>query len=213
MKKNLFLISSLFVLTCIGLGSCESKGELESMDIDSIISERGNLVAEDLANYIVPDLRLINEEGKATTVFSYGENIKFELTFRNISDHTIRFAETDVLGNDLFRVFTKDGMDLGCPWDYTMSKALYPAVPITIAAGESASWSCKWKGLLLDDSNGLINSDNPNTSVSETELISKTILFVQTKERTNLPKGDYYCQFDIALGDNVKTCWQDFTVE
>ena len=209
MKKNSFLISSLFVMTCIGLISCESKDELENTAIESVLSEKGNQAAEDFANYIVPDFRLINAEGKATTVFSYGENIKFDLTLRNISDHTISFAETDVLGEDLFRVFTKGGVDLGCPWDFTMSKQVYPPLPITIAAGGSASWNCKWKGLLYDTSNGLVNSDNPDIAVGETDEIK----FIQTTERTNLPKGDYYCQFDIALGDDVKTCWQDFTVE
>lgn len=206
--KNSFLISSLFVMTCIVLISCESKDELENTASEKVPSDKENLAAEDLANYIVPDFRLINAEGKETTVFSYGENITFDLTLRNISDHTISFAETDVLGEDLFRVFTKGGVDLGRPWDFIMSKAVYPALPIIIAAGGTASWNCKWKGLLYT-SNGLVNSDNPDIAVGETDEIK----FIQTTERTNLPKGDYYCQFDIALGDDLKTCWQDFTVE
>ena len=62
--KNSFLIISLFVMTCIGLISCESKDELENTASEKVPSDKENLAAEDLANYIVPDFRLINAREK-----------------------------------------------------------------------------------------------------------------------------------------------------
>lgn len=209
MKMDLFCSSAIFLLASAGLVSCNGENDFDEITTNDNLYKNETITADDLASSILVELKLINSEGKVTTVFSYGENITFDMTLHNISDQTITLAETELLGKDLFRVYTKDEEDLGCPWDVTLVRALYPAPPCSIAAGETRSWSCKWKGL-VETSEGLVDSDNLDIPLSE---IYNRTLFIQTKERDSLPRGEYYCQFDVYIVGDVRTCRQDFTIE
>ena len=64
------------------------------------------------------DFCLKNAQDEPVTTFAVGEDITFDLTLTNTGSTTFRFEKDifHVLGNDLFRVYSSDGQDMGTSW-------------------------------------------------------------------------------------------------
>lgn len=96
--KNHCVLFPLFLLICMMLTGC-SKDEKEfSIDFN---------------------FQLRTVEGDSSHGFGYGDNIVFDLEIINNSDFDVTYGPNDadvVLDDELFRVYSKDGREIGLPW-------------------------------------------------------------------------------------------------
>ena len=69
-------------------------------------------------NELSATYRLVNKQGEVKDVFSYGDEMTFELIVTNSSNHTIKFNDVRELYKTAFQVFTSDG-------NYVNSAVLY----------------------------------------------------------------------------------------
>ena len=198
MKKDILIFCTFLLLALLTTGCSSDNDDLNSGNGEvSTINE--NLML------LKADLLLLNSEGKETTVFSYGENITFDVKVSNSGEKAVTIqSEGKLLNNANYRVYTKNGIDMGCPWDMFLTHALWPSSPCSINPNESKDWTCLWKGLVYSDATGIQAETADEGSIK----------FVQLEERDNLPRGEYYCQVEVALSDNdIRVCSQDFIIE
>jgi len=192
MKRNIFVMMSGLVLTIAGLFvACDND---ENEDIEIVVEPVDSIAEVNILDSIISDYCLLNEKGKDTTGFSYGENITFRLMLHNISSQTVSLPnETIVLGKDAFRVYSVEEQELGRAYDdfYTYA-AFFPCV---IAPGFARSWICKW------NDPPYYTSEGTNVPEEQTQTIKQ---FWQEQEKPNLPTGQYYSQFYLDFGSNYK---------
>ena len=199
--KIVYLCLSLLVGTC-GFVSCDKESD-ESISTDNVV------VA----------FKLFDMTGKESTTFSYGDNITFKLSVSNNGNHTVPIDQKIVWNySDLFQVYTKNGKAVEKPWDEYYVHSSDSLQPFSFLPEETLSWSCKWKGDLVEieslDEIKLVDSYT-NTAYPQDAFTSNNRMykFIQTAEREFLPVGEYYCQFEITLGKNdQRTCRVDFKI-
>ena len=172
MKKNLFVLMSLLLMT-LSTGCSKDDDETEDQ--------------------LTVNFQLQREDGRECYDFREGENIVFSLEVKNNTDDDIQilpFAE--LMGFDVFHVYSENGEDMGKPWD----KMFDYLVPFNvIEANSSFVKVCPWFSI---------------PSLARNDLFSDC--FYKEYDKSPLPKGEYYSKFDVKLGDETVTCSRSFTI-
>lgn len=208
MKKSFILPCMMVAAMACSIMSCEKDSDPSITDIDvtrisvedsikaaatDSINNRSRLDSVDVS------FTLLNPEGKETTTFAYGENIKFLVEILNRSSKNVRLTTAYPLigGEEAFMVYTKEGGQIGRPWDVLAVPQVYPEPVYSINPGKTLSWNSKWKGYPDID-----------------PLTVWPFLLWQEEEREDLAKGAYYSKFTVCLGSNIYVeCRKDFVVE
>lgn len=132
--------------------------------------------------------QLLNSENQAVTSFKEGEDITISLKIANYrSEDVFLRHDEDLVGPNVFELFTREGVSLGVPWDEMGS----PSLGTQINPNGFTVISCAAFGKRNDD--GSYRYD-PNIS---------SIVFLRTKDREALPKGRYLCKFVIDLNEST----------
>ncbi len=182
MINKWYLYKFSLILFTIGIivSSCRNdKSEnIESVELDTDLPQD--------YDGITVDFQLLNSNGIAVKSFREGENIIFTLSLTNrTSEEAIMPNVMKVLGENTFRIYSKDGRDMGLPWDYlSMSDAMMGA--IRLPQGASRTFICSWL----------------NDSEIEKEGFGKDTI------RYPLPRGEYYTQYDLSISDNKKVIYK-----
>ena len=188
MKNKLIYLISVLLLMFVSLNSCSSDDE---------ISEGNDEISEAIDTLtLTAHLGFQDESGVEKYVFKEGENIVFRLDVINNSeeDVIIHGNMAYILLHDAFHVYSSQGEDFGKPYDVYETTDI--GITMILSKGKE-TYLCQW----LND---------PNS-----ELLWKPyyIHYIIDKRRP-LPKGDYYSQFTIRLGDNQYfTCKRSFKIE
>lgn len=209
MKKSSILTCMMVAAMACSIMSCEKDSDSSITDIDvtrisvedsikaavtDSINNRSRLDSVDVS------FTLLNDDGKETTTFAYGENITFQVTIFNRSTQNVRLTTAYPLigGEEAFMVYTKEGEQIGRPWDVLFVPQVYPEPVYSVNPGKTFSWNYKWKGY-------------PDIDLS---LYTWPFLLWQEEEREDLAKGAYYSKFTVCLGSNIYVeCRKDFVVE
>lgn len=132
--------------------------------------------------------QLLNSKNQAVTSFKEGEDISISLKIANYrSEDVFLKHDEDLVGPNVFELFTHEGLSLGVPWDEIGS----PTLGTQINPNSYTVISCAAFGKRNDD--GSYRYD-PNKS---------SIVFLRTKDREALPKGRYLCKFMIDLNEST----------
>ena len=191
MKNKLIYLISVLLLMFVSLNSCSSDDEISERSNDEISEKKDTLT-------LISVFWLQDENGVEKYVFNEGENIVFRLDVINNGeeDVIIRHGSDFIIGNDVFHVYSSKGEDFGTPYDVIS----FPENTfILIPSKSKTSYFCPWH-------------NDPNL---ETPLHTPYghISYYIDKIRP-LPKGDYYSQFTIRLGDDrFVTCKKTFKIE
>lgn len=213
MKKSFILPCWMVAAMACSIMSCEKDSDSSITDIDvTRISYEDSVKAavtdsiNNLARLDSVDVSfiLLNDDGKETTTFAYGEDITFQVNIINRSSKNVRLTKAYPLigGEDAFMVYTKEGEKVGRPWDILAVPQVYPEPVYSVNPVKIFSWNCKWKGYYI--------------GLSDVDLSLSTWPFclLQEKQRDDLAKGAYYSKFTICLGSNIYVeCRKDFVVE
>ena len=152
-----------------------------------------NNISNDDSNISVI-LLLQDENGTEKYIFNEKENIIFRLDIANHGkEDAILPPLVDIIGNDIFHVYSSDEQDFGKPWD---DLSIEEVGHILVKANGVRTFLCSW----INNS----DSDIP---------LGPFFLEYQIDKIRPLPKGDYHCQFDVNLGSDVRTCQQNFIVK
>lgn len=193
MKKQIVLMMS--VLLALGLLSACSKSD-DVTDINNHSEKDGTGTIEKSSDLMV-DFRLQNEDGMECYDFKEGDNIIFRLEIKNDTDEdAILPPFSEVLGLDVFTVFSRKGVKIGTPWDVIMTSFRECEI---IGAQSSAVFVCPW-------------FDIPALYYNGTEHYYSEY-FYKKDDKSPLPKGEYYSEFDIKLNDKTITCHRKFEIE
>lgn len=189
MKNKLIYLISVLLLIFVSLNSCSSDDEISERSNDEVSETNDTLT-------LTAHLGFQDESGVEKYVFNEGENIVFRLDVINNSeeDVIIHGNMAYILLHDAFHVYSSQGEDFGKPYDVYKSDMVGGTI---IPSKSIITYLCQW----LND---------PNS-----ELLWKPY-YIQYKidKRRPLPKGDYYSQFTIRLGDNQYfTCKRSFKIE
>ncbi len=181
------------VLLAIGLLSACSKSD----DVTDIYSEKeGAGTIEESCGQMV-DFQLQNEDGIECYEFKEGDNIIFRLGIKNDTDgDAILPSFSEVLGLDVFTVFSQEGVKIGTPWDVIMTSFRECEV---IGAHKSAVFVCPW-------------FDIPALYFNGTEHYYSEY-FYKKDDKSPLPKGEYYSEFDIKFNEKTITCNRKFEIK
>jgi hypothetical protein len=182
MKKVLFIFGVLLSLSIFWACSNDDENDIDLSGGDLIIE------TDSVPDKIQISFTLFNENDIPTTTFEYGEDICFKLTIGNNIEHILYLGEDVKLSDDLFRVYSEDGTDMGAPWTSRGTEF----VLIGISENSKVSLSCNW-----------INA------------FSAQLPLVKNKSYTPLPKGNYYTKFKIIYRDfdsnyQVNFCEKEF---
>ena len=134
------------------------------------------------------DFRLINEHGDTTTTFREGEDIVFDLCITSYANQRLPFGDDrDLLGDDMFRIFSSKGKDLGVAGIYTeYNRLMYGSL--------IKEYPLRWQYSLQ----GRFSPQYP---------------FNKEYRRDALPIGDYYVIAPVHLLNlDVFTCQIHFTI-
>lgn len=191
MKKKQVLMMSM--LLAFGLFSACSKSD-DVTDIHSEKEETGTI--EESSGEIV-DFQLQNEDGIECYEFKEGDNIIFRLEIKNNTDeNAILPAFSEVLGLDVFSVYSQEGIKIGTPWDVIMTSFREYEI---IGAHSSFVFVCPW-------------FDIPALYFDGTEHYYSEY-FYKKDDRSPLPKGEYFSEFDIKLNEKTITCHREFKIK
>lgn len=192
MKKKLVLMMS--VLLALGLLSACSKSD-DVTDINNHSEKDGTGTIEKSSDLMV-DFRLQNEDGMECYDFKEGDNIIFRLEIKNDTDEdAILPPFSEVLGLDVFTVFSQEGVKIGTPWDVIMTSFRECEI---IGPHSSVVFVCPW-------------FDIPALYFEGTEHYYSEY-FYKKDEKSPLPKGEYFSEFDIKLNEKTITCNQKFDI-
>ena len=193
MKKKLVLMMS--VLLALGLLSACSKSD-DVTDINNHSEKDGTGTIEKSSDLMV-DFRLQNEDGMECYDFKEGDNIIFRLEIKNDTDEdAILPPFSEVLGLDVFTVFSQEGVKIGTPWDVIMTSFRECEI---IGAHNSVVFVCPWFDISALYYNGT------HHYYSE--------YFYKKDDKSPLPQGEYFSEFDIKLNDKTITCHRKFEIE
>lgn len=193
MKKQIVLMMS--VLLAFGLLSACSKSD-DVTDINNHSEKEGTGTIENSSDLMV-DFRLQNEDGMECYDFKEGDNIIFRLEIKNDTDEdAILPPFSEVLGLDVFTVFSQEGVRIGTPWDVIMTSFRECEV---IRAQSSVVFVCPW-------------FDIPALYYNGTEHYYSEY-FYKKDDKSPLPKGEYYSEFGIRLNEKMITCSRKFEIK
>jgi len=193
MKKILGLMMS--VLLALGLLSACSKSD-DVTDINNHSEKDGTGTIEKSSDLMV-DFRLQNEDGIECYDFKEGDNIIFRLEIKNDTDEdAILPPFSEVLGLDVFTVFSQEGVRIGTPWDVIMTSFRECEV---IRAQSSVVFVCPW-------------FDIPTLYYNGTDHYYSEY-FYKKDDKSPLPKGEYFSEFEIRLNEKTITCSRKFEIE
>ena len=192
MKKKLVLMMS--VLLALGLLSACSKSD-DVTDINNHSEKDGTGTIEKSSDLMV-DFRLQNEDGMECYDFKEGDNIIFRLEIKNDTDEdAILPPFSEVLGLDVFTVFSQEGVRIGTPWDVIMTSFRECEI---IGAHNSAVFVCPW-------------FDIPALYFNGTDHYYSEY-FYKKDDKSPLPKGEYFSEFEIRLNEKTITCNRKFNI-
>lgn len=191
MKKKLLLMTSM--LLAFGLFSACSKSD----DVTDIYSEKeGAGTIEESCGQMV-DFQLQNEDGIECYEFKECDNIIFRLEIKNDTDKdAILPPFSEVLGLDVFSVYSREGEKIGTPWDVIMTSFRECEI---IGAHSSVVFVCPW-------------FDIPALYYNGTEHYYSEF-FYKTNDKSPLPKGEYFSEFVIRLNEKTITCNRKFEIK
>ena len=118
MKKILVLMMS--VLLAFGL-FCACSNSDDMPDTNDHGEKEGTGTIEKSSGQMV-DFQLQNEDGTECYNFKEGDNIIFRLEIKNDTDEDAVLPPfSEVLGLDVFSVYSREGEKIGTPWDVIMT--------------------------------------------------------------------------------------------
>ena len=159
-------------------------------DVPSIrlgnVNKSGTFSFED--DIVAVNFYLTDSKGEQRSVFQYDEDIVFKLTIFNKTEDYIDIGATPVplLGNDVFRVYSENGKDLGTSWFY---KNFY-FIEYVIHPQTTYTYACSW-----------LQSDH----------MVYTYPF-NIRETEPLASGNYYSRFDLHFPHKSVTCEIGFKI-
>lgn len=209
-KNKLFKLFYLLpLMAAVGLftTACSSDDEKTTPVSDDTKVELDSDTIKVYDNIYVK-FQLLNSKNQAVTLFKQGENIIFKLVITNERKGVVNYPTLmNIIGKDLFRIYTSAGEDLGVPWDYAHGSGVGNTL---LEPGDSLYFPCpafgpgidieKWKG------------DNSDRSLD----------FAKETTRDYLPSGTYYTKFSINLyedsvnanrGEKYVECRKEFKIE
>ena len=183
------------VLLALGLLSACSKSD-DVTDINNHSEKDGTGTIEKSSDLMV-DFRLQNEDGMECYDFKEGDNIIFRLEIKNDTDEdAILPPFSEVLGLDVFSVYSREGEKIGTPWDVIMTSFRECEI---IGAHSSAVFVCPW-------------FDIPALYFNGTDHYYSEY-FYKKDDKSPLPKGEYFSEFEIRLNEKTITCSRKFEIE
>ena len=193
MKKILVLMMS--VLLAFGLFSaCGNSDDNPDTNDYSEKEETGTI--EKSSGQMV-DFQLQNEDGTECYNFKEGDNIIFRLEIKNDTDEDAVLPPfSEVLGLDVFSVYSREGEKIGTPWDVIMTSFRECEI---IGAHNSAVFVCPW-------------FDIPALYYNGTEHYYSEY-FYKKDDKSPPPKGEYYSEFGIRLNEKTITCSRKFEIK
>jgi len=202
MKKVLLFLGALllFGMLCACSNSDDANGVFEGQPSTEQSEDENNqknveMFLQGTSDDIV-DFQLQNEDGKECYDYKEGENIIFKLEFKNDTDedaYVTRFYE--MIGWDGLRVYSLYGEDMGTPWDEIVATSQGYDY---IGAHSSVVILCPW-------------FDIPALYCNEIEHWYSH-MYYKKKEKSPLPKGEYYSRFYIQFNDKTITCNRNFII-
>ena len=183
------------VLLAFGLLSACSKSD-DVTDINNHSEKDGAGSIETSSDQMV-DFQLQNEEGIECYEFKEGDNIIFRFEIKNDTDgDAILPPFSEVLGLDVFSVYSQKGVRIGTPWDVIMTSFRESDV---IRAHSSAVFVCPWFDIPALYFNG------------KEHYYSE--FFYKKDDKSPLPKGEYISEFVIRLNEKTITCNRKFEIK
>ena len=108
------------MLLAIGLFSACNKSD-EVTDINNHSEKEGADTIEKGSDLMV-GFQLQNEDGMECYDFKEGDNTIFWLEIKNDTDEDVILSPfSEVLGFDVFTVYSQEGVKIGTPWDVIMT--------------------------------------------------------------------------------------------
>ena len=133
---------------------------------------------------------------KSSDLMVEGDNIIFRLEIKNDTDEdAILPPFSEVLGLDVFSVYSQEGEKMGTPWDVIMTSFHECEI---IGAHSSAVFVCPW-------------FDIPALYYNGTEHYYSEY-FYKKDDKSPLPKGEYFSEFVIRLNERTITCNRKFVI-
>ena len=128
--------------------------------------------------------QLCTIDGNNTNVFTYGDNVVFDLLITNNSDCDITYGPQDadiIFGEDLFYVYSKDSGGIGLPWtgmycEYSLQRSFI--IPANSAKHVYCTWNLSKE----------INTSHP---------------LCKAEDNANLPIGNYYTKFSVKYNNKI----------
>lgn len=141
--------------------------------------------------------QLLNEAGAECYKYQEDDNIIFRLRIDNNTDNaTILPSVFEIIGTDIFSIYSAKGEYIGTPWDELFGNS---SGKFVIESNSSAVILCPWL-------------DAPSLGVEGHENYYSGC-FSKTEKKLALPKGEYYSKFDISLKTKTKSCYRTFVIE
>ena len=183
-SRTCAFVAFLMTLSCSAVSCNDDDDKIPSFPVPEGELDTGEL------DSIQVTFSLLNSKGERTKTFSSGEDIIFDLTILNKRSQTFWYGSYyDLLGDDMFRVFTEKGMPIGTSWHYPEEDVL---IFRGIAPLSEKHWQCPW------------------LSSSSTQPSSPFIL--NDKNRT-LSKGKYYAVAPVHIGEQKDiVCTKQFEI-
>ena len=192
MKKILVLMMNM--LLAIGLFSACNKSD-EVTDINNHSEKEGADTIEKGSDLMV-GFQLQNEDGMECYDFKEGDNTIFWLEIKNDTDEDVILSPfSEVLGFDVFTVYSQEGVKIGTPWDVIMTSFRECEI---IGAHNSVVFVCPWFDIPALYYNGT------HHYYSE--------YFYKKDDKSPLPQGEYFSEFDIKLNEKTITCYRKFDI-
>ena len=192
MKKILVLMMNM--LLAIGLFSACNKSD-EVTDINNHSEKEGADTIEKGSDLMV-GFQLQNEDGMECYDFKEGDNTIFWLEIKNDTDEDVILSPfSEVLGFDVFTVYSQEGVKIGTPWDVIMTNFRECEI---IGPHSSVVFVCPWFDIPALYYNGT------HHYYSE--------YFYKKDDKSPLPQGEYFSEFDIKLNEKTITCNQKFNI-
>ena len=182
------------MLLAIGLFSACNKSD-EVTDINNHSEKEGADTIEKGSDLMV-GFQLQNEDGMECYDFKEGDNTIFWLEIKNDTDEDVILSPfSEVLGFDVFTVYSQEGVKIGTPWDVIMTSFRECEI---IGAHNSVVFVCPWFDIPALYYNGT------HHYYSE--------YFYKKDDKSPLPQGEYFSEFDIKLNGKAITCYRKFNI-
>ena len=183
MKKNFLLWMGAVLMITIGTSSCNSD------------DEEGNDNFPISVDFLIQD-----EHNVEKYIFKEGEDIIFRIDLTNNDTvDAILPSSIEIMGYDVFHVYSKNGEDMGTPYDVVCPGA---EGHLRLEAKVTRKYLCPW-----------INNPDSEFNNPEYYYLKPSFMAARIEKKRPLPKGEYYSKFDIKLDNNrVITCQKSFSV-